>query len=282
MTELDVAAAMAPVDGEHETWKATPGVDGYEVSTLGRVRSYFMRNGRALRKEPRLLKPALRNGYLRVRVGKRLRDVHTLVLEAFVGPRPPGYVARHFPDRTRTNCRLSNLQWGSYQENSDDMIVHGTKANGSRNGATLYPERRPRGSRHGLSVINESIALQVFTHRGWLSRSHLAHLFDVSRSVVDRIQDGKTWQHAVSGAYRAPGTTVVTMSDPDLELSVFCALLAALPPGADPDERPCEHCLTWTRVELLVEADVRMWPYEELCKTCDEDLRSDLENEVGQ
>lgn len=66
----------------------------------------------------------------------------------------------------------------------------------------------------------------------------------------------------------------------ELDFTAAVALLARLRPGAEPDERPCEHCLTWTRVELLVEADVRLWPYEELCETCDGDLLSDLEDEA--
>jgi hypothetical protein len=33
-----------------------------------------------------------------------------LVLEAFVGPRPPGHVVR-FKDGDRLNCQLANLEW---------------------------------------------------------------------------------------------------------------------------------------------------------------------------
>lgn len=58
--------------------------------------------------------------------------------------------------------------------------------------------------------------------------------------------------------------------------------LAELRPGAEPDERPCQHCRTMCREELLVEADVRLWPLEELCEECDEMLRADLADEVGR
>ena len=55
------------------------------------------------------------NGYPEVVLypGKKKRKVHHLVLEAFVGPRPPGYVCQHYPDPSRTNCRLDNLSWVS-------------------------------------------------------------------------------------------------------------------------------------------------------------------------
>lgn len=67
----------------------------------------------------------------------------------------------------------------------------------------------------------------------------------------------------------------------ELDVVAAMALMDRLRPGAEPDERPCEHCRELRRDELLVEADVRLWPYEELCETCDEDLRSDLADEVG-
>jgi hypothetical protein len=48
------------------------------------------------------------------------RYVHDLVLRTFVGPPSEGYKARHFPDSTRTNCKLSNLRWGTQAENIGD------------------------------------------------------------------------------------------------------------------------------------------------------------------
>lgn len=42
---------------------------------------------------------------------KRRVAVHTLVLEAFVGPRPPGLEAHHSPDPDKSNCAIGNLCW---------------------------------------------------------------------------------------------------------------------------------------------------------------------------
>lgn len=41
---------------------------------------------------------------------EQTRLMGELVLEAFVGPRPPGHVLR-FKDGDRRNCHLSNLEW---------------------------------------------------------------------------------------------------------------------------------------------------------------------------
>ena len=38
------------------------------------------------------------------------RLVAELILEAFVGPRPPGHVVR-FKDGNRLNCERTNLEW---------------------------------------------------------------------------------------------------------------------------------------------------------------------------
>jgi hypothetical protein len=38
------------------------------------------------------------------------RLIAELVLEAFIGPRPPGHVVR-FKDGNRLNCELANLEW---------------------------------------------------------------------------------------------------------------------------------------------------------------------------
>lgn len=59
--------------------------------------------------------------------------VHQLVLLAFVGPCPPGLEARHFPDRSKANNRLDNLQWGTPEQNCLDKIYHGTDNSGEKN-----------------------------------------------------------------------------------------------------------------------------------------------------
>lgn len=111
---------------EFERWASIPRAPKYEASNLGRI-AIFDDGVREIL-EPR----KNRQGYLQVRLrtefGSRIFLVHRLVLEAFVGPCPPGMMCRHFPDRTRSNNQLSNIQWGTAKENSADMIVHGTRA----------------------------------------------------------------------------------------------------------------------------------------------------------
>lgn len=65
-------------------------------------------------------------GHLHVSVFTCQRPVHTLILEAFVGQRPDGFQARHFPDPSPSNNDVRNLSWASVSTNQRDRITHGT------------------------------------------------------------------------------------------------------------------------------------------------------------
>jgi hypothetical protein len=106
---------------------------------MGRVRSW-RKSGTSgtFLKEPRLRKPVPTvYGYMTLMflIDKKrvLRYVHHLVLEAFVGPCPPGQETRHL-DGNKENNALSNLVWGTHSENVGDQIRHGTDTRGERNG----------------------------------------------------------------------------------------------------------------------------------------------------
>lgn len=118
-----------------ESWKPVVGYEGlYEVSDLGRVQSLDRittgKRNRRIRGRMLSLSVAKDGGYHVVNLWKdnrlRVRRVSVLVLEAFVGPRPEGMVARHWPDRDPTNNRLENLRWGTQSENMLDKRAHGT------------------------------------------------------------------------------------------------------------------------------------------------------------
>jgi hypothetical protein len=106
-----------------EQWRDIAGYGGnYKVSSEGRVLSVARRcrtgcpHGVAsTRRVPqRILTPFLRRGQATVRLtyegqGRNI-CVHILVLEAFVGPRPPGHWGARI-NRDETDNRLENLRW---------------------------------------------------------------------------------------------------------------------------------------------------------------------------
>jgi len=101
-----------------ETWRPIPGFEGrYEVSDLGRVWTHVSN---------RLMKPSLdSSGRPAVCIAHRALRVHRLVAAAFLGPCPEGQEVRHL-NGDRTDNRLSNLAYGTHQENVADAFRHGT------------------------------------------------------------------------------------------------------------------------------------------------------------
>lgn len=162
------------------------GESSYRVGIDGSVWSSRVNGYEHLRGPWRRLKgEAHIRGYIRVSLrcscGLRRVFVHDLVLEAFVGPCPPGMVARHFPDRDTSNNALANLRWGTPQENAADRDVHGTMI---------------RGSRSPFAKLTESMVVDIWrlTNEGH-SQKEIAALCGVDHSQVSRVLSGESWSH---------------------------------------------------------------------------------------
>lgn len=118
-----------------ERWLPVAGYAGlYEVSDRGRVRSLdrvvLKSNGKAQRCKGTVLRVRrVGKNYRGVglhRDGQQVtRTVHSLVLEAFVGPRPTGHQSRHI-DGNPAHNELTNLVYGTPKENAADKALHGT------------------------------------------------------------------------------------------------------------------------------------------------------------
>jgi hypothetical protein len=170
-----------------EIWKAVVGFEGfYEVSNLGRVRSLARvittKHGVEKRPTGRILRPGPRpSGHLTVALSNdnvcgKTHNVHTLVLEAFVGPRPaPNLVGRHL-DGDENNCRFDNLVWSTRRENGQDRKWHRSQAN--------Y-KLTPADARQ----IKDRLAVAI---RGDVRR--IAADFKVSVDTIYRIREG--YMHA--------------------------------------------------------------------------------------
>ena len=113
-------------------WLPVVGYEGfYEVSDHGQIRSVdrdIQWNGttRSLKGKP--LRGFLKKGHREVRLSldgsTRAFMVHRLVLEAFVGPRPPGMECCHWNGDAEDN-RVENLRWDTRSGNMRDRVRHG-------------------------------------------------------------------------------------------------------------------------------------------------------------
>jgi DNA-binding XRE family transcriptional regulator len=151
----------------------------YLVSDDGRVFSRH-RAGHAEYRE--LRQETLRWGYKRVTLATDKPPyservlVHVLVLEAFVGPCPEGYEARHL-DGSRDNNNLRNLAWGTLSDNRIDALENNF-------GVTLDAE--------GVSKIKK--LLKEKGKRQW----QIAEMFGVTRQTITDINNGRTWSHVTN------------------------------------------------------------------------------------
>ena len=154
-----------------EEWRPVVGGAGYEVSSLGRVRKVI--TGQLMTSRPNS------KGYLRARAGARERTVHTLVLEAFAGPRPEGHQAAHL-DGNRTHNVRDNLAWVTASENEAHKVLHGTKAAGERQGNSKITWEQVREIRT-LAAIGLSYRL-------------IGNRFGIGKRTVADIVVGISWK----------------------------------------------------------------------------------------
>lgn len=130
-----------------------------------------------------------RHGYLTVhlcRDGRRFsRAVHRLVLEAFIGPRPPGMECRHL-DGNRRNNAATNLCWGTRSQNALDRVRHGTALMGARHhSAKLNPQKVRR--------------IRALYASGNWTQAALAKRFKVRQRTIFAVIHFITWSHVEGG-----------------------------------------------------------------------------------
>ena len=128
-----------------EEWRVVADYPDYEVSNLGRVRSWKGgNNGRVVGRrasEPRIMRPArmgLYSGVVLCGPNKQeKRYIHRLVATAFI-PNPEGKPEVNHKDGDKHNNALSNLEWATSSENKQHASRTGLLRSGMDNHMTLY------------------------------------------------------------------------------------------------------------------------------------------------
>jgi len=162
-----------------ETWKDVPGFEGrYAVSDLGRVYSYYldgpMSPGRTKVNGRGYKAVWLQSGG---KANRRIRTVHSLVAEAFLGPCPEGMEVCH-NELPNDDNRLSNLRYDTPLANNRDKIRHGTAQ---------------RGESSSQAVLTEQDVLAIRASR--LPQKELGERYGCTFSNISAIQRRKSWTH---------------------------------------------------------------------------------------
>jgi hypothetical protein len=123
-----------------------------------------------------------RDGYVRVTLQndkgqKVVKRIHVLVARAFLGP-ARGRLVCHKKNR-RNDPRLSNIRYGSYEDNKNDKYTDGTHQIGENN---------------SRAQITKKEAKQILKFKDKIPQSELAKMYGISRQAVSDIQRKKSWQ----------------------------------------------------------------------------------------
>ncbi len=177
-----------------EVWRPIPGLDGYEASTWGRIRSvdrFLEFNGRwgpvkRFHRGTILRLKAKPNGcgltYLCFYAGGGVYpQVNRTVCLTFHG-NPPSeeHEAAHLDGRTHNN-RPENLAWKTPTENAADKVMHGTA---------------PIGANNARARLDETIVATIIDrYAGGEKSSRLAIEHQVTVSNILAIVRGDTWRH---------------------------------------------------------------------------------------
>ena len=117
------------------------------------------------------------NGYGIVTVNGEAKGIHRLSFEKYKNAIPKGLCVLHSCDIV--NCFNPNhLRTGTHKDNMKDKTQRNRQAKGEKSGHSKLTESQVRYVKKGLSSV-----------------SYLAKMFNVNKTTIYKILNGKTWGH---------------------------------------------------------------------------------------
>jgi hypothetical protein len=173
------------MDEDREVWDGLEGFDGYDMSSKGRVRSYWKfyslghmkPDWRICSTPQRILKPSINgSGYLScvLRYGdvKKTRTIHKLLARSFI-PNLYNLDCVDHIDRVRTNNNLTNLRWVSKLQNAHNRSRNANNTSGvsgvGRDRSSWYSSWSENGVRRQKKFKTKEEAIE---HRQLMEELH--------------------------------------------------------------------------------------------------------------
>lgn len=166
----------------NEKWKQVKGHEYYEVSNLGKARSYNMTGaGHKRRKIPVILRPGKTRGYTTYSFNGKTYRAHRVVAIHFI-PNPENKPQVNHINGNKSDNRAENLEWCSISENHKHAFESGLKCH--------------KGESHPISKLSEADVLKIreSAKYGWTMQD-LAERYNVASSTISRIVHRKRWAH---------------------------------------------------------------------------------------
>ena len=164
-----------------EIWKDVAGYEGlYQVSNLGNVKSLSYNHT----KKPKVLKNIKMSiGYESISLFKdkvsKVFYIHRLVANAFIENKNNLPTVNHI-DGIKSNNIVSNLEWMSFSDNNKHAHLIGLNF-------------AKKGEEHPKSKLKKEDVIFIFNSN--LSLRVLAKKYNVSKTSIEYIKNGKNWSH---------------------------------------------------------------------------------------
>lgn len=126
------------------------------------------------------MNPINTNGYLSVKIGGKLLNIHRLVGELFI-PNPNNKKEINHIDGNKENNKVENLEWVSPSENIQHKIHQLGKEH--------------RGSKNGMAklTLEDVDKIKVLYQAGY-SQKKLGEMFGLTQGKISNVVNGKSYK----------------------------------------------------------------------------------------
>ena len=161
-----------------EIWKEVKGYPDYQISNMGRVKSFKNNSSKLLK----MVEGS--NGYSRITLQNEKSfnfRIHILIISHFGIPKPSPIHQCNHKDGDKSNNWNTNLEWMTPKQNNQHA-----RATGLNN---------QYGANQLFAKLTDKIVKKIRKSYGDYSQEYLGKLYRVSQSVISNVVNNQAWKH---------------------------------------------------------------------------------------